>query len=132
LPGLRFQALHSDDAGEAYVAATVRPVRGAFNLASDDILDPEALRQIVGARATVNVPPALAHAALAALWRLRVVPVPPELLDAFLHLPLMDDSRARRELEWSPRYRAADALREVLQGLYEGAGTQTPPLHADA
>ncbi|HLR95634.1 MAG TPA: NAD-dependent epimerase/dehydratase family protein [Jiangellaceae bacterium] len=131
LPGLRFQALHSDDAAEAYVAATVRPVHGAFNVGGDDVLDAEALRQILGARATVPVHPRLARTALGTLWRLRAVPAPPDLLDAFLHLPVMDDSRARRDLGWSPRYTAADTLREFLQGLYDGSGAATAPLEPD-
>ena len=35
LPGLRLQALHSADAGEAYRLALTRNVRGAFNIAAD-------------------------------------------------------------------------------------------------
>ncbi len=35
LPGLRFQALHTDDAADAYRRAVARPVSGAFNLAAD-------------------------------------------------------------------------------------------------
>src|SRR3712207_8904980 len=36
LPGLRFQALHSRDAGEAFRLAVVRDVRGAFNVRSEE------------------------------------------------------------------------------------------------
>lgn len=39
LPGLRFQALHTDDAAAAYIAAVSRPVSGAFNLAAGPPVD---------------------------------------------------------------------------------------------
>jgi UDP-glucose 4-epimerase len=38
-PRLRFQVAHSLDAGEAFARAAVRPVRGAFNVAVEPILD---------------------------------------------------------------------------------------------
>ena len=40
----------------------------------------------------------------------------------------MDVTRAREELGWVPRRSATDALRELLEGLREGAGIDTPPL----
>jgi hypothetical protein len=45
-----------------------------------------------------------------------------------LAVPLMDASRARRELGWEPRRSAGDALRNLLDGLSERAGLETPPL----
>ena len=40
----------------------------------------------------------------------------------------MDTARARSVLGWEPRRNAGDALRELLSGIAEGAGTATPPL----
>jgi UDP-glucose 4-epimerase len=127
LPGLRFQALHSADAGEAYRLAVVRPVRGAFNIAADPVIDPERLAELLGAR-TVRVPTFALRAALVAAWRLHLVPASPYLFDAVLRLPLMDTARARTELGWSPRCSSLDAMREVLEGLQAGEGMDTPPL----
>ena len=45
--------------------------------------------------------------------------------------PLMDVTRARHELGWSPRYSAGQALLEVFEGMREGAGVDTPPLSSD-
>jgi hypothetical protein len=45
-----------------------------------------------------------------------------------LSVPLLDTSRATTELGWTPRHGAGDALRELLTGIAEGAGTATPPL----
>jgi UDP-glucose 4-epimerase len=127
LPGLRFQALHAADAGEAYRLAVVRPVRGAFNLAADPVVDPQGLAQLLGAR-TVRVPAPALRAALAAAWGLHLVPASPYLFDAVLRLPIMDTTRARTELGWSPRHSSLDAMREFLEGLRAGAGMDTPPL----
>jgi nucleoside-diphosphate-sugar epimerase len=45
-----------------------------------------------------------------------------------LRTPLMDSSRARQELGWTPRISAGEALLELLQGFHDGAGLPTPPL----
>jgi UDP-glucose 4-epimerase len=45
-----------------------------------------------------------------------------------LAVPIMDTTRARTELGWSPRHTAADALLELIEGMREGAGEDTPPL----
>ena len=45
-----------------------------------------------------------------------------------LAAPLMDVSRARSELGWSARRSASDALLDLLEGMREGAGLDTPPL----
>lgn len=128
LPGLRFQALHSTDAAEAYRLAVLHPVRGAFNLAAEPPVDAPRLAELLGAR-TVRLPSAAIRSALAAAWHLHLVPAPPHLFDALLRLPLMDTTRARTELGWSPRYSATEALAEFLTGLRDGIGMRTVPLH---
>lgn len=125
--GLRFQAMHSADAGEAYRLAIVRPVRGAFNLAADPVLDGSQLAKLLGTRA-VAAPPWVLRTGLAAAWRLHLVPASAELFDAVLQLPIMDISRARAELGWSPRHSSLDAVREFIEGLRQAAGMDTPPL----
>lgn len=127
LPGLRFQALHSRDAGEAYRLAVVRPVRGAFNIAADPVVDGSALADVLGAT-PVRLPTLAMRTALAAAWQLHLVPASPQLFDAVLQLPLMDITRARTELGWSPRYSALDALGEFVEGLRTQQGMPTPPL----
>lgn len=130
IPGLRIQALHSLDAGEAYRLAVTRQVSGAFNLAAEPVLDTAALAGVLGAR-PVPVPPRLARAVTAAGWNLHLIPAAPGLLDMALRLPVMDVTRAHRELGWQPRHTALDAVRELLGGLREGAGADTAPLAPD-
>lgn len=131
LPGLRFQALHTLDAAEAYRLAVVRPVRGAFNVAADPVVDAGTLGELLGAR-PVRLPAGAVRAGLAAAWRLHLVPASPMLFDLARSLPVMDTTRARTELEWSPRHSSLDALRAFLEGLRQGAGADTPPLRSKA
>lgn len=125
--GLRFQALHTDDAAEAYRAAVVRPVRGPFNLVADPVLDTAAVAGLLHAR-TLPLPAGAARAALAAAWRVHLVPADPGLLDAVLRLPLLDSGRAREELGWTPSATATEAVAAFLEGLHRGTGLDTPPL----
>lgn len=130
LPGLRFQALHTDDAAAAYRAAVLLPVRGAFNLAAEPPVDAAVLARLLDAR-PLPMPAGPVRAALSAAWWMRLVPASPDLFDAVLRLPLMSADRAREELSWEPLHTAEDAVREFLAGLRHGAGMDTAPLAHD-
>ncbi|MFE5811611.1 NAD-dependent epimerase/dehydratase family protein [Streptomyces sp. NPDC056491] len=125
--GLRFQALHTDDAAAAYRAAVMRPVHGPFNLVADPVLDMAAVAGLLRSR-TLPLPAGAARAALAAAWRLHLVPATPGLLDAVLRLPLLDAGRARDELGWVPSATATEAVAAFIEGLHLGEGIDTPPL----
>ncbi len=129
IAGLRFQAVHAEDIGEAYRLAVTQGVRGAFNIVAEPVVRPEHLAELLQAR-LVRVPRVVARSLLAAAWRLRLVPAAPELMDMALRLPLLDATRARTELGWRPRHTALDALREVIEGMSAGEGMDTPPLVA--
>ena len=124
---LRFQVAHSLDAGEAFARAAVLPVRGAFNLAAEPVLDGEGVARILGAR-PVPVPRLVLRAAAAVSWRLHLQPNDPGWVDLVFSAPLMDTGRIHRELGWRPRYDAADAAAEILDGFRDRAGLDTAPL----
>src|SRR5436190_2644755 len=124
---LRFQAVHSLDVGEAYALAVTRDVRGAFNIAAEPVLDPDELGRILHAR-PVRVPAKALRLAVDATWRLHLQPTPPGWVDMALAVPLLDTTRAREELGWQPRHSSADALLELLGGMRDAAGAETPPL----
>ncbi|HEU0088633.1 MAG TPA: NAD-dependent epimerase/dehydratase family protein [Pseudonocardiaceae bacterium] len=127
LPGLRFQAMHTADAAEAYRLAALQPVRGAFNIAAEPVIDAAMLASCLNAR-IIRVPAWPVRAAVSASWWLHLVPASPGLLDAVLRLPVMDLTRARTELGWSARHSSSEAIMEFLQGLRQSAGMPTPPL----
>ncbi|MET7704070.1 SDR family oxidoreductase [Streptomyces sp. NPDC005485] len=127
IPGLRVQALHTDDAAKAYHLAERSDAHGAFNLAAEPPVDAEMLGDLLGAR-RVRLPRTAARSAIAAAWGLRLLPASPHLFDAVLRLPLMDCTRARAELGWRPVRSADEVLEEFLQGMQQGAGAKTDPL----
>jgi nucleoside-diphosphate-sugar epimerase len=131
IPRLRFQAVHSRDVGEAYRLAAQRDVRGAFNIAAEPVLDPDELGRLLGAR-PVPVPARAVRTLADVTWKLRLQPSPPGWLDMALSVPLMDWSRAQRQLGWTPRFSSGEALLDLLTGLREGAGQHTPPLDPGA
>jgi nucleoside-diphosphate-sugar epimerase len=127
LPRLRFQAVHSLDVGEAYRLAVVGDVRGAFNIAAEPVLDPPELGRLLGAR-PVRVPRKPLRALVDASWKLRLQPTPPGWLDLGLGVPIMDTTRARTELGWTPTRTAGEALLELIEAMRRGDGLRTAPL----
>jgi UDP-glucose 4-epimerase len=127
LRGLRFQAVHSVDVGQAYLQATLRDVSGAFNIAADPPIGPEQLAEVLDAR-TFPLSTPIVRGLTDLTWRLRLQPTPPGWLDMALNVPLMSSKRAREELGWEPRYTAIEALTELLEGIRKGEGYPTPPL----
>jgi UDP-glucose 4-epimerase len=132
LPGLAFQAVHSEDVGEAYrLAATEQRARGPYNIAAEPVLDVPTLARLLGAR-PVPFPAKLARTLADVSWRARLQPTPPGWLDMGLSVPLLDTTRAREQLGWAPSRGADEALLELLDGMQETDGARTPPLAADA
>jgi nucleoside-diphosphate-sugar epimerase len=131
IPDLRFQAVHSYDIGEAYRLAVTANVRGAFNVAAEPVVDSALLAELFRAR-KFPVPAGLVRRIAELTWRLRLQPTPAGWVDMALNVPIMDTTRARDELGWRPRHSATDALRDLVRGLNEAAGIETPPLAAKA
>lgn len=128
---LRFQAVHSDDVGQAYLRAVLADVEGAFNIAAEPPLSSQEMAERIGVRSfpvSARVVRRLADLS----WRMRLQPTPPGWLDMALNVPMMSSDRARTELGWEPRRSGVEALEELLEGLREGHGGGTPPLEADS
>jgi nucleoside-diphosphate-sugar epimerase len=131
VPGLRLQAVHADDVGEAYRRAVVAPVDGAFNIAAEPTIGPPELASLLHAR-RLPVPGKALRAAASVTWRAHLQPADAGWIDLALGVPLMDTARARRELGWEPRKTSLEALGELLAGLRQGTGGDTPPLDPKA
>lgn len=125
---LIFQAVHADDAADAYLLAIRSRLPGAFNIAADPILGPADLAAALGARRVLRVPLGLLRGVAAATWHLRLQPTTPGWIDLAGSSPVMDTTRARTELGWRPRMSATDALNELVTGMADQAGAQSPPL----
>lgn len=126
--GLRMQAVHAGDVGQAVAAAVEREVRGAFNLAAQGVLTRSELGKLMHAP-TIELPVAAVRAVLQAGWVTRALPVPGDLLTALMQVPTLSAERARRELAWRPRHDAVEAVAAMLSGAAHSAGSQLPPLH---
>jgi ferritin-like metal-binding protein YciE/nucleoside-diphosphate-sugar epimerase len=128
---LRFQAVHSEDVGRAYLRAVLADVDGAFNIAAEPPLSPEEMAERIGVR-SFPVPARVVRRLADLSWKLRLQPTPPGWLDMALNVPLMSSKRARAELGWEPRHSGMEALEELLAGMREGDGAETPPLEGDS
>ena len=124
---LVFQAVHTDDAAEAYRLAVVGQARGPFNIAAEPVLDPDELGRVLGAR-PVPVPAAVLRAVADLSWRAHVQPTEPGWVDLALRSPILDVTRARTELGWAPTRTSGEALRDLLEGFADRAAGPTAAL----
>lgn len=131
VPGLAVQAVHAEDMARAYVLAVTRPVTGAFNIAAEPVLDSRTLARLLGAR-TFPLRLGLVRAVVDLTWRLHLQPTDPGWVDIGTLGPVMDTTRARRDLGWIPRRTAGDALLETVEALAAGRGGTTPVLRPRA
>jgi nucleoside-diphosphate-sugar epimerase len=127
IPGLSFQAVHSYDIGEAYRLAVVREVRGAFNIAAPPVLDTTSVARLLQAR-TFRLSARAVRALASLAYHARLSPLPADWLDMGLAAPLLDTTRARDELGWTPQHSGEEAIADLLAGLRDAAGLDTPPL----
>ncbi|WP_265522890.1 NAD-dependent epimerase/dehydratase family protein [Oerskovia flava] len=126
--GLRIQLLHADDAAEGYRQIVVGRHHGGFNLAHDDVLTGADVADVVAGGNLREVAAPTLKRALSLAWHARVAPVEPGWLDAAIGVPVLDSARARALLHWEPVHDARSVLAEMIDGLAQGAGTQSPPL----
>jgi UDP-glucose 4-epimerase len=127
IPGLRFQAVHSDDVADAYRRAVLSDVHGAFNVAADPVIGAAELAQLLDTR-PVPISARIVRAAAAATFALRLQPAEPGWVDMALGVPLMSVERAGAELGWSPRHSSTQAIEELVAGLRDAAQDDTAPL----
>ena len=114
-PGTPVQLVHHDDVAAAIaLAATTSAPPGAYNLAGDGVLSMSDVGAALGAR-PVPVPRVAVSAASDVIARLPFVPSALEWLHAGRTSTVMDTSKAKSQLGWTPKYTAA----ETLSGLAE-------------
>ena len=125
--GLVIPMVHADDVAAAIDLALEQGAGGAFNLAADPPLTRDIIADVLGAR-PLHVPSAIVRLAVSASWHARVQQLDPGWIDLAFALPLLDSTKARRELGWEPTKDAVSVLREVVDGIADAASGPTPVL----
>jgi nucleoside-diphosphate-sugar epimerase len=118
--GVPFQLVHHDDVADAVAAAVLgRGAPGAYNLAGPGELTSRDLARELGWR-SVPVPKAAVEVTAEVLSRVPGLPAEVSWINAFRTPVLMDTSKARSELGWSPRHDALETLRDTVEGARQG------------
>lgn len=113
LPGMAFQAVHSEDVAEACRLALLGSVVGAYNLAAEPAIDTRTLADTFGYH-RIPVSVRTVRTVTAAAWLLRLQPSEPGWIDLVLQTPTLDPTRAHRELGWEPAHSALETIRAFV------------------
>ena len=124
--------MHGADLADAYRRIIVQRATGAFNIASEPVLRAPDLADVLSNERHVDLPARVLRPILNVAWRTHAVAADPGWLDMAMTAPIMDTERARRELGWQPQRDAKEALHEVLTGMADGRGTDSPPMRPRA
>jgi nucleoside-diphosphate-sugar epimerase len=109
-----FQCVHEDDLGDALLRCVVAAgPPGAYNVAADGILTSADVAREFGLL-PLSVPAGPMQFAARAAAALPFLPPAAQWVEAASHPAIMDITRARKELGWTPRYTALEALRDTL------------------
>jgi nucleoside-diphosphate-sugar epimerase len=114
-PDFPLQLIHEDDVGQAFLLCTVGAgPPGAYNITGDGVLTARQVARELGLIA-FPVPRALVQTAARAVAALPFVPPAAEWAEAATHPAIMDASKAKEVLGWTPRYTGLEALRDSLR-----------------
>ncbi len=114
-PGTPLQLVHHDDVGSAIaLAATTSASPGAYNIAADGVMSMSELAEALGAR-PVRVPRIAATAASEVIARVPFAPSALEWLHVGRTSVVMDTSKAKTQLGWTPKYTAAETLSALAE-----------------
>lgn len=108
-PQPQLQCIHEDDVASAIAACLVRPVAGAFNLATADSYSLAEIAREAG-RPVFAVPPRVARWLLRVLWRWRGWGGEPGWLGGIDRDLTLDCTHARQALQWQPQFSAREAI----------------------
>jgi UDP-glucose 4-epimerase len=106
------QVIHERDVVDAMVLALRPGVRGIFNLRGPGELPLSRMLRLLGKR-SLSVPGPLIKGLLGGLWPSRAASFPSPEIDHLRYVCMVDDTRARRELGFAPKYGIEETLRAV-------------------
>jgi UDP-glucose 4-epimerase len=107
------QIIHELDVVEAIVCALRPGARGIFNLTGPGELPLSAIVKELD-RPVLPFPHPIARPLLRTLWRFGATSFPVPELDFIRYVCMVDGTRARRELGFSPRFSLKETIRSVI------------------
>ena len=118
VPDLPMQFIHEDDVGRALLACVLAEgPPGAYNIAGDGIVTAADVVRELGFT-PITVPAGIAERAARAAASVPLpsfAPPAAEWVEAATHPAIMDTEKAKRELDWKPKYTGIEALRATLR-----------------
>jgi nucleoside-diphosphate-sugar epimerase len=115
VPDLPMQFIHEADVGDALLQCIVAAgPPGAYNIAGDGVVSAVDVVRELGLR-PIPLPAAPAQALARRVARLPYLPSFAQWVEAFSQPAIMDTTRAKTELGWTPRYSGIEAVRATLR-----------------
>ena len=116
-PEVQLQLIHEADVGQALLQCVLGAgPPGAYNIAGDGVLTGADIARELGLT-PLGVPAGLVYRAAraaAALPRPPFLPPGVDWVEALSHPAIMDTTKAKEQLGWTPRYTGVQALRDAL------------------
>lgn len=114
VPALRVQFVHEQDVGRALLQCVVAAgPAGPYNIAADGIVSAADISRELG-MLPLTFPAGPAQATARAIAGLPFLPPAAEWVEAASHPAIMDTTRAKHELGWTPQFTALETLRDTL------------------
>ncbi|GAA4265002.1 NAD-dependent epimerase/dehydratase family protein [Frondihabitans peucedani] len=120
------QVVHATDLAEAFWRVVDLRAGGAFNIATEPVVDPALVAGVLDTR-TIPFPYRALRLLVSATWRLRVQPTDPGWVDIAAKVPVMSTERARTILGWSPKVPADAAVAAMVVGIAERSNVESSP-----
>ena len=116
VPDLPIQFIHEDDVGGALLLCVVGAgPPGAYNIAGDGIVSTTDVVRELGLW-PIRLPARPAQAAARRLAQLPRLPSYAQWIEAMSQPAVMDTTRAKTELHWTPTYTGLEALQATIRG----------------
>ena len=119
--------VHADDVAQAISQVIERRAAGPFNLAAEPPIGRDDVAAALGAR-SVHIPSGVLGTLVDLSWRARLQHIDRGWIDLAFTVPLLDCSRARTDLGWTPKWTSTEALADLLEGVAQQTYTESAPL----
>ena len=124
---VRIPVVHAADVADAVARVLESGASGAFNLAAPPDVTARDIAKALRAR-LLPVPARVLRAGVSLAWHGRLLQLDPGWIDLAFSVPLLDTTRARTELGWTPTVAGPDVIEEVVSGMTDAASARTPVL----